>query len=47
VTEESQAKGGIAADAVQSVFGNVSNLVESVGAEVAEFLGLQTAPHLG
>jgi hypothetical protein len=41
-----QAQVGIGADAVQSVFGHVSHLIDGVGAKVGQFLRLQVAPHV-
>jgi hypothetical protein len=36
----------VGADAVQSVFGNIGNLVDGIGAEIGKLLGLEVAPDL-
>src|SRR6266849_6097201 len=44
--EEGEAEWGVAADAVQSVFGGVRHLANGVGTEVRQLLGFHVAPRL-
>jgi len=45
VAKKGEAQRSVATDAVQTVFGAGGDLTDSVGAEVSEFGGFQTAPH--
>ena len=46
MTEEGEAQRSIGADAVETAFGDIGNLIHRVGAEIGEFLRLQVAPHV-
>ncbi len=42
--EEGEAHCSVGADAVETAFGDVGDLINRVGAEIGEFLRLQVAP---
>src|SRR5260370_40087562 len=46
VAEKSETEGSVAADAVQTVFGDFGHLSDCVHAEVGEFFGFHTPPDL-
>ena len=46
MTKKSEAEWGVAADAIQTVFGHVGDLSDRVSAQVGELIGFDVAPDL-